>query len=359
MSSPPHRVFSVVGARPHFVKASPFMKAMTETTTEVITVHTGQHYDVNMSEVFFRELGLPTADYNLGVGSGTHADQTAAVLTRVEELMIRMEPEAVVVYGDTNSTLGAALAAAKLYIPVVHVEAGVRCANRRMPEEINRKVIDHVSDYLICPSELAVRNLEREGVSRGVMNVGDLMYDTFLAAQDAAMSIDPAHRRYGVEPGEYYLSTLHREATTASIPTLRAVLDTLGALDRPVLLPVHPRTRARIAEAGLPLERADQLVLIEPVGYLEMVSLLKDARRVLTDSGGVQKEAYWAGVPCVTLMTETTWPETIDAGWNVLVGLDPDAIRAAVHEELPGGERSDVYGAPGAADRMVEMLGWN
>ena len=356
-------IFSVVGARPHFVKAAPFMAAMKASDHKVYTIHTGQHYDQNMSDVFFTELGLPTPDINLGVGSGTHAAQTAAVLIGVEKLLFQLNPIAVVVYGDTNTTLGAALAAAKQYIPVVHVEAGVRCGNRKMPEEINRGIIDNISNFLACPSALAAENLHREGLVAGIHDIGDFMYDTFLKAQAAATQSDFHLDRYGVSSGNFALATLHREETTASAKVLHTILNTLGALGRPVLLPMHPRTRACLNAAGIPLERSDGLKILAPVSYLEMVSLLRHANMVLTDSGGLQKEAFWAKVPCVTLMQETTWPETLDAGWNSLAGLDPIAIRSAVKrfsEQPPivSGEHPMPYGAPGAARRMVQALGW-
>ena len=356
-------IFSIVGARPHFVKAAPFMDAMKESKHRVFTVHSGQHYDHNMSDLFFSELNLPNPDVNLGIGSGSHAEQTAAVMTAVEKLLLDHRPASVVVYGDTNTTLGAALAAAKLYIPVVHIEAGVRCGNRRMPEEINRGIIDNISDFLCCPSALAVENLTYEGLGKRAHNVGDFMYDTFLKAQLAAQQVSLDLSVYGVVSGKFYLSTLHREETTASIDTLRGVLDSLGGLDHPVLLPMHPRTKSLLRRAGISLERADGLKIIDPVGYLEMVSLLHHSSLVITDSGGLQKEAYWSGVPCVTLMRETAWPETVDAGWNKLAGLDPVAIKAAVKsffESTPKNNsvRPEIYGPPGAALRMVNSLGW-
>lgn len=356
-------IFSIIGARPHFVKAAPFMEAMRESPYTVFTIHSGQHYDPNMSDVFFRQLGMPEPQLNLGIGSGTHAYQTAEVMKGVEKLILEKKPEAVVVYGDTNTTLGAALAAAKLYVPLVHIEAGVRCGNYRMPEEINRGIIDKISDHLACPSQLAVENLAREGITEGVQNCGDFMYDTFLKAQRAANRQNTTPEDYGVKAGEYFLSTLHREETTASAETLAAVLDTLGTLPYPVLLPMHPRTCACLEKAGIALERSDNLKILQPIGYLEMVSLMQQARMVLTDSGGVQKEAFWAGVPCVTLMNETTWVETIDAGWNILTGLEPPRIRKAAEGFLTQAppqleERSSIYGAEGSARRLVESLGW-
>lgn len=356
-------IFSVIGARPHFIKAAPFMEAMRESPYHVMTIHSGQHYDVNMSDVFFSDLGLPTPDINLDVGSGSHAHQTSKVLIGVEQLLRKHKPAAVVVYGDTNTTLGAALAAAKEYVPLVHVEAGVRCGNRRMPEEINRALIDNVSNFLACPSALAVENLRKEGVAGKIENVGDFMFDTFVRARGTAERSPIDLLAYGVRDGEYMLATLHREETTATVDTLRAVLDTLGTLDWPVLLPMHPRTRASLAAAGIPLVRSDGLTIMEPVGYIEMVNLLLRARLVLTDSGGLQKESFWAGIPCVTLMNETTWGEIVDVGWSVLTGLCPDRIRTAVenYKKNPPpaiASCSSLYGPTGAAQRLVKSLGW-
>lgn len=356
-------IFSVIGARPHFVKAAPFMEAMKESQHRVMTIHSGQHYDTNMSDIFFQELGMPTPEVNLGIGSGSHAQQTAEVLIGVEKLLLEHKPEALVVYGDTNTTLGAALAAAKEYIPVVHIEAGVRCGNRAMPEEINRGLIDNISSFLACPSDLAVENLRKEGVTGHIENVGDFMYDTFVKAQAQAAKAPFELSTYGVAEGNYMLATLHREEITASAEVLNGVLDALGSLEYPVILPMHPRTRACLTGAGLPLERTDGLRIVEPVGYLEMVNLLMRSRMVLTDSGGLQKEAFWARVPCVTLMNETTWTEIIDAGWSTLTGLRPDSIRAAVNhfEASPPCTITDLtslYGPTGAARRLVKNLGW-
>jgi UDP-N-acetylglucosamine 2-epimerase len=259
--------------------------------------------------------------------------------------------------------LGAALAAAKEYVPLIHIEAGVRCGNRRMPEEINRALIDNISNILACPSELAVENLRKEGVTGHVVNVGDFMYDTFVKAQAAATGASIDLGAYGVTEGKYMLATLHREETTASAETLQRVLNTLGRLDYPVLLPMHPRTRACLTAAGIPLERSDGLKILDPVGYIEMVNLLTRARLVLTDSGGLQKESFWAGVPCVTLMNETTWTEIIDAGWSVLTGLSPERIHTAVarfEQNAPPAfaDRTSLYGPAGSAQRLVESLGW-
>jgi UDP-GlcNAc3NAcA epimerase len=352
-------VVSVVGARPHFVKLFPLAREMANRNTRHFIIHTGQHYDDNMSSLFFDQLKMPAPDVNLNVGSGTHAEQTAKVMVGVEKIVCDVQPKAVVVFGDTNSTLAATLAAAKHYFPVVHVEAGVRCFNRRMPEEINRTLIDHASDYLICPSALAVRNLEKEGVTKGVLNIGDLMYDSFLIAKVEAMTRKEVFGQYGVEPGKYFLATIHREMATENPRNLMTTLETLGGLGDPVILPMHPRTAHSLRNAGLDVDRIGLLKIVDPIGYLDMLQLLLNARKVITDSGGVQKEAYWAGVPCITTMTETTWPETIEAGWNVLVGWDKESILNAVRRSEPESPRPEVYGPPGAARRMVECLGWN
>ncbi len=351
-------VVSVVGARPHFVKAYPLVRAMAGLRTKHVILHTGQHYDPTMSDVFFKELDMPAPDVNLGVGSGTHAEQTAAIMLGVERALIDINPKAVVVFGDTNSTLAATLAAAKYYFPLVHIEAGVRCNNRRMPEEINRKIIDHTSDYLICPSALAVSNLGREGITDGVMNLGDFMYDTFLFAQSLVGTRESILEAYGLQPKGYILSTIHRELSTETTGQLIAILDALGGLGEPVILPMHPRTRNRLRASGYAPGADSQLQITEPVGYLDMLALLSDARKVVTDSGGLQKEAYWMGTPCVTVMSETTWPETIEAGWNVLVGTDMDHMRAAVASEPRASDRPLVYGPPGAAQRLVESMNW-
>jgi UDP-GlcNAc3NAcA epimerase len=352
-------VVSVVGARPHFVKLFPFAREMANRNTRHFIIHTGQHYDDNMSSLFFDQLKMPAPDVNLNVGSGTHAEQTAKVMVGVEKIVCEMQPKAVVVFGDTNSTLAATLAAAKYYFPVVHVEAGVRCFNRRMPEEINRTLIDHASDYLICPSALAARNLEREGLTKGVLNVGDLMYDSFLIAKSEAMARKEVFRQYNVEPGKYFLATIHREMATENPRKLVAILEMLGGLGEVVILPMHPRTTHSLRKAGLKVNQTRLLKIVDPIGYLDMLQLILNARKVLTDSGGVQKEAYWAGIPCITMLTETTWPETIEAGWNVLVGWDEESIRVAVTMPAPAGQRPEVYGPPGAARRMVDSLGWN
>lgn len=352
-------VISVIGARPHFVKAFPLMREFVGRRTRHYIIHTGQHYDEKMSQVFFDQLVLPAPDINLGVGSGSHAEQTGKIMLGVERAILELKPRAVIVYGDTNSTLAAAIAAAKHYYPLIHIEGGVRCANRRMPEEINRVLVDHISTYNICPSKLAVENLVREGCGQGALNLGDLMYDGFLGARVLAANRSSALAEHGLEPGRYLLATIHREASTGDLSTLRALLATLADLGERVILPLHPRTRALLKSNGSGVANTGGLTIVDPLGYLDLLQVLSHARKVVTDSGGLQKEAYWAGVPCVTMMSYTAWTETVDAGWNTVVGLDPAKIREAVRAPFDAGRpRPEIYGAPGAAGRLVEAMGW-
>jgi len=348
------KVVTVVGARPQFIKAAPVSRVLRQHHTEVL-VHTGQHYDENMSAVFFAELDLPQPDVNLGVGSGSHGAQTAAMLAGIEHVLLVEKPDRVLVYGDTNSTLAGALAAAKLHIPVAHVEAGLRSFNRVMPEEINRVLTDHISDLLFCPSQTAVDNLAAEGITRGVHLVGDVMADALLWAAERARVQSTILEQVGVQEKGYLLATVHRAENTDDPARLRTILDAFAAFDEPIVFPIHPRTQARIATLNLK-SKIQNLKSIAPVGYLDMVRLEQSARMILTDSGGIQKEAYWLGVPCVTLRDETEWVETVHAGWNVLVGADTARIVAAVREFAPPKERPVLYGDGRAAERMMSHL---
>jgi len=350
------RVLSVVGARPQFIKAAP-MSAALRIRHEEVLVHTGQHFDADMSAVFFAELGIPEPDYNLGVGGGGHGAMPGRMLELIEGLIGEQEPEVVLVYGDTNSTLAGGLAAAKLHVPVAHVEAGLRSFNRAMPEEINRVLVDHLSDLLFCPTDTAVANLRAEGVIEGVHQVGDVMLDT---ARLVAERIDAEEvlGRYGLEHGGYYLATVHRAATTDDPARLASVLRAFAALEAPVVWPVHPRTRERIASFGLQelLDAHPRVRTVAPATYLDTSGLLRGAKALLTDSGGMQKEAYFFGVPCVTLREETEWVETVTAGCNVLVGTDEAAIVAAAGSPPQCAERPAYYGDGHAAEKMVEKL---
>jgi len=319
-----------------------------------ILLHTGQHYDAVMSDRFFQELNIPKPDYELNVGSGPHGRQTGQMLAGIEEAIEREHPDIVLIYGDTNSTLAGALAAAKRHVPVAHVEAGLRSFNRRMPEEINRVVADQLSALLFCPSDSAARNLAREGITRGVHVVGDVMAEALQqfgrASCDHTRMLDP----FGVKPGTYVLATVHRAENTDDPERLGGIFRALDALDAPVILPAHPRLRESLERCEL--RPAARVRLIEPVGYLEMVALERNARIILTDSGGVQKEAYWLGVPCVTLRDETEWVETVESGWNVLAGAETVRIVEAVSRMKTPASRPPLYGEGGAVRAVVEHL---
>lgn len=320
-------------------------------------MHSGQHYDYAMSEVFFEQLGIPKPDYNLAVGSGAHGKQTGEMMGLLEELFLEIRPDVVLVYGDTNTTLAAGLAAAKANIAVAHVEAGLRSFNRTMPEELNRVVVDHLSSLLLCPTPTAVENLAKEGITRGVHLVGDVMLDTarFFAENG---NDEATLAAFGLEPGSYYLATVHRAATSDSGQRLGAVIDGFSALDRPVLWAVHPRTRKNITQLGLEgrLADASNVRTVPPVSYNDTIALLRNSAGLLTDSGGMQKEAYFLGVPCVTLREETEWVETVELGWNRLVGTDVRAIADAVVAMDRPAVRPDVYGDGHAAEATVAVL---
>jgi UDP-N-acetylglucosamine 2-epimerase len=352
------RIVSVVGARPQFVKAAPVSAALAGRVDEVM-IHTGQHYDPEMSDTFFAELGLAEPLHHLGAGSGSHAEQTARILTGVERVLQDDRPDAVLVYGDTNSTIAAALAAAKLHVPVAHVEAGLRSFDRGMPEELNRVVTDHLSSLLFAPSPVAVDNLRAEGVTSGVHMVGDVMVDALLRARDRVAVPHPVATALGLRAGEYAVATVHRAATTDDPARLRLAVELLSRLELPVIFAVHPRTRGALERAGLldGMERGESSVvhLLPPVSYLTMIGLMAGARAVLTDSGGMQKEAYLLGTPCVTLRDQTEWVETVEAGWNTLVGLDAARARAALASRAPL-ERPELYGDGHAAERIVDAL---
>lgn len=352
------KVVSIVGARPQFVKAAPISRALRAAGHEEFLVHTGQHYDTNMSAVFFEELDMRPPDVNLGVGSSEHGAQTAAMLAGIEKMLLGENPHRVLVYGDTNSTLAGALAAAKLNIPVAHVEAGLRSFNRRMPEEINRIVADHLSNVLLCPSQTAVDNLKAEGITSGVHLVGDVMYDAVLLFTELARTRSHILGELEIVPGSYLLATVHRAENTDNIERLRHILKAFAQLDEQVIFPIHPRTRKAIIDSGNnELQVSSNVRLIEPVGYLAMLSLQQNARMILTDSGGIQKEAYWLGVPCVTLREETEWVETVAAGWNVLAGADTARIVESVRSLRPAtGSNTPLYGDGHVASQCVRML---
>jgi UDP-GlcNAc3NAcA epimerase len=350
------KLLTVVGNRPQFVKAA-VVSAPLRARHEELLVHTGQHHDDSLSRVFFEQLGLPLPDRELHIAGGANTSQTARMLAALEPLLREQRPDAVLVYGDTNSTLAGALAAAQAGVRVVHVEAGMRSFDRSMPEELNRVLTDHCSSLLLCASETAAENLLAEGVRDGVEVVGDVMVDLALRLQPAARERTDVLARHGVQRGSYVLLTAHRAGNVDDPARLLAVVELIEALGEPAVLPLHPRTRARLQEAELldRLRATEQLTVTEPLGYLEFTALLCNARAVATDSGGVQKEAYLAGVPCVTLRANTEWVETVRTGWNVLVDLDPqDALDALAR--TPPAQRPPLYGDGHAAERVVAAI---
>lgn len=352
------KVMTVVGARPQFVKAAALRRALDASAAagalafEEVLLHTGQHYDADLSQRFFQELPLARPRYELGVGSGPHGAQTGAMLAGIERALLAERPAAVVVFGDTNSTLAAALAAAKLHIPIAHVEAGLRSFDERMPEEINRVLTDRLSTWRYCPSDVARAHLRREGIEAGVEVVGDIMYDIFVAELPAARAAPLPAELAGLSPGGFALATIHRAENTDDPDRLRALTAGLERVARelPVVLPLHPRTRQALEASDL---HPAGIQVVSPVGYHAMLRLELEARVVLTDSGGVQKEAYWAGVPCVTLRSATEWPETVEAGWNVLAAPEELPARALYQ---PPADRPALYGRGDAAARVVWHL---
>lgn len=356
------KVLTVVGARPQFIKAATVSRIIRNTrqVSEVI-VHTGQHYDRNMSDVFFKELDIPRADIHLGIGSATHGRQTGRMLESIEQSMLKVKPDWVLIYGDTNSTLAGALAAAKLGIPIAHVEAGLRSFNRTMPEETNRVVADHVSDLLFAPTKTAVENLRREGMPlKRIANVGDVMYDAARFYAGVARTHSTVIDRFKLTARGYILATVHRAENTDDPARLKAIFEALQRVSRelPVILPLHPRTKAVLERLGLKSHAG--IRLIPPVGYLDMVMLESHAQTIVTDSGGVQKEAYFHKVPCITLRGETEWVELVEAGWNRLLPASTPALSAKLASAVFGFRRPAraprLYGSGRAAELVVDRL---
>lgn len=354
------KIVTVVGARPQFIKASVVSAALKSVCTEVL-VHTGQHYDRNMSDVFFEELNIPKPAYNLGVGSGTHGHQTGEMLMKIEDVILEEKPDILMVYGDTNSTLAGALAASKLHIPVAHVEAGLRSYNMRMPEEQNRVLTDHISKWLFCPTQTAADNLKKEGITAGVSVCGDVMLDSVLHFLNVARNNPQKTAIYsqlGIEPKQYRLATLHRaETTDGGLDAVIRIFEAFEQLPQIVVLPIHPRTRP-LAEQAIAKRGFRNIKLIDPVGYLEMLLLTSGACQVLTDSGGLQKEAWFMEVPCITLRQETEWVETLKGNWNVLAKLETaDILEKALHTVVDTGARSaQPFGDGKTSQKIASML---
>jgi UDP-GlcNAc3NAcA epimerase len=364
------KLVNIVGARPQFIKAAVISRAIIKHNAENsnaaggiedIIVHSGQHYDDNMNRVFFEELEIPIPAHNLGIGSGAHGKMTGAMLEKIEAILVKAKPDGVIVYGDTNTTLAGALAAAKLHIPLAHVEAGLRSYNKRMPEEINRVVTDHISDILFCPTRTAVDNLALENISTGVFNTGDVMYDSFLFYKEMAARKSKILQTLGLTTNSYMLATVHRAENVDHAEELGQIFsafDQIASKECPLILPLHPRTSRRLEAFKLAAGFNNNIRRIPPISYLDMVCLLAGARLILTDSGGVQKEAYFAGVPCITLRQETEWPETLAGGWNRLTGADADAIIEGYREALATADRqaANWFGQGCSGEKIVELI---
>ena len=354
------KIVTIVGARPQFIKCAPVSRAL-RTEHEEILVHTGQHYDANMSDVFFTELAIPAPDYNLGIGSGPQGEQTGRMLAEIEIVLQKEQPDMVLVYGDTNSTLAGALAAVKLHIPVAHVEAGLRSFDRSMPEEINRIVTDHVSDLLFCPTQTAVDNLAAEGITKGVHLTGDVMVDALLynmeIAEQSSTVLEDLDLDLDLVKGEYYIATVHRASNTDTEENLKSIITAFGEIGLPIVFPAHPRTVKYLKEYGLYDHLPENIRLTAPLPYLDMLHLMRHAKMILTDSGGVQKEAYILKVPCVTLRENTEWVETLEDGWNVLVGADGvNILKMSLRKELNVGLQVDWFGDGISALRICKIL---
>jgi len=348
------KICTIIGARPQFIKAAPVSRAIAGEQHQEILIHTGQHYDYEMSEIFFEELQLRQPDYNLGIGSGSQGAQTGQMLIDIENVLLAEKPDLTLVYGDTNSTLAGTIAAIKLHIPLAHVEAGLRSYNRTMPEEHNRVLTDHAADLLFCPTQTAVVNLAGEGITAGVHNVGDVMYDAVLFNSALAEKKADLFDRLNLSPRTYYLATIHRPYNTDNPDHLAGILEAFATLPHPVVFPLHPRTQKFIEQHQLSL--AANIRLIPPVGYLEMLLLEKNARTILTDSGGVQKEAYFFAVPCLTIRPETEWVETVETGWNTLANPTPESILSALSRPRPDRAPTPIFGDGQAAQHIVRYL---
>lgn len=353
-----NKILTVIGTRPQYIKAAPVSREIRKYFHEVL-VDTGQHYDYNMSGVFFEELHIPKPDYNLGVGSASHGKQTGEMLIRLEEVVLQEKPDAVLVYGDTNSTLAGALVASKMHLPLFHVEAGLRSFNKLMPEEINRIMTDHVSTLLFAPTETAIENLKREGITERVYNVGDVMYDAVqynvkIAEETRDLS------QYGVSPGQFFLATIHRAENTDDAGQLQRILEALLELNKIVIVPLHPRTKNKLQGLDVAnyLKNSTNVKIVDPVSYLDMLLLEWNAKGIITDSGGVQKEAYFARKPCFTIRQQTEWVETVKVGWNVLVDLRTMNLKELIEHKLSDMPPyiSGLYGSGDAAERIVKLM---
>jgi UDP-GlcNAc3NAcA epimerase len=351
------KILTIIGARPQFIKAAPFSVAIRKYFNEVI-VHTGQHYDENMSKVFFDEMGIPEPDYNLEVGSGGHGKQTGEMLIKLEEVVLKEKPDYMVVFGDTNSTIAGALVAAKLHIPLGHIEAGLRSFNRNMPEEINRIATDVLASQLFCPTDNAVELLNREGISNEVYQCGDIMHDAMLHFLPVSERKSNILEELDLKKNKYHLFTMHRPENTDHPDRIKAIFKGLEASKKTIVYPVHPRMRSVLGnrEIRAAFEKIKNLRMIDPVGYLDMINLEKNADKIITDSGGMQKEAYFVKRPCITIRDESEWVETVNAGFNVIVGADPHKIADAIRNFDPEIKDDGLYGDGNSAEMIAKEI---
>ncbi len=347
------KIITVIGARPQFIKAAAVSNIIRKEFEEIL-VHTGQHYDENMSKVFFDELNIPKPDYNMGIGSGNHGQQTGTMLIELEKIYLKEKPDLVLVYGDTNSTLAGALAASKLLIPVAHVEAGLRSFNMNMPEEQNRILTDHISSILFPPTETAVVNLKNEGIKNSVHNVGDVMFDAVLDFKELAKKKSNIVNELNLIENKYILTTIHRAENTNDINRLRNIIQALNESNKTIVLPLHPRTKKYIDSYGLSFN--NNVKVIEPIGYLDMISLEMHAEKIVTDSGGVQKEAFFMKKPCITMRDETEWVETVQNGWKTIVGTDKEKILSAIMNFVPNREQENIFGDGKAGEKILKVI---
>ncbi|MCJ7690780.1 MAG: UDP-N-acetylglucosamine 2-epimerase (non-hydrolyzing) [Clostridiaceae bacterium] len=347
------KILTVIGARPQFIKAAAVSNVLRKEHQEIL-VHTGQHSDDNMSKIFFDELEIPKPDYNLDIGSGNHGHQTGSMLIKLEELYLKEKPDLVLVYGDTNSTLAGALCASKLLIPVAHVEAGLRSFNMNMPEEQNRILTDHLSKFLFIPTLSAQNNLQHEGITKGVYNIGDVMYDGILHFKEIANKKSSIISKLKLNDKEFFLCTIHRAENTNSIERLGSIISALNDSGEKCILPLHPRTKSYIKDYGLKF--SDNIEIIEPLGYLDMIQLEMHCKKIITDSGGVQKEAFFMGKPCITLRDETEWIETVENGWNIIVGTNKEKIIDAIREFSPSRKQDNIFGDGDASTKILNII---
>jgi UDP-GlcNAc3NAcA epimerase len=347
------KILTVIGARPQFIKAAAVSNVIRKEHQEIL-VHTGQHYDNNMSKVFFDELEIPKPDYNLEIGSGNHGHQTGSMLIKLEELYLKEKPDLVLVYGDTNSTLAGALCASKLLIPIAHVEAGLRSFNMNMPEEQNRILTDHLSKFLFVPTISAEKNLHREGITKGVHNVGDVMYDGILHFKEIANKKSSIINKLKLSDEEFLLCTIHRAENTDNIERLGSIISALNDSGKKCILPLHPRTKSYIKNYGFKF--SDKIEVIDPLGYLDMIQLEMHCKKIITDSGGVQKEAFFMEKPCITLRDETEWVETVDNGWNTIVGTNKEKTIEAILNFSPNKTQDNIFGDGNASGKILNII---